>query len=162
MPQEELAVEDVVLPAPDEFWSKVDRGDDDECWEWQAAKNGEGYGYYWFEGKNFRAHRVALALSGVDVEGYCALHHCDNPSCVNPSHLYAGDKSDNARDAFERGRRELPDNEGEDHSQTSLTENDVADIRRRYENEEITQKELADEYGMERSSIGNIINGYNW
>jgi len=161
MPQE-LHASDVVLPAPDDFWSKADRTDDDECWEWQAAQNSEGYGYFWFDGQNLRAHRVALALSGVEVGGQCALHHCDNPSCVNPSHLYAGDKSDNAQDAFSRGRRELPDNSGENNSQTTLTEEDVEEIRRRYDEEDITQKELGDEYGLERSSIGNIINGYNW
>ena len=76
------------------------------CWEWQAGKTTDGYGHVRRRGKMRRAHRLAYeTFIGPAGEGY-VLHHCDNPSCCNPNHLYLGDHAQNMRDAMDRGRHD--------------------------------------------------------
>lgn len=90
------------------FWSKVDKGDDGEwgsCWLWTARTNHFGYGEFWFRKTIHKAHRVAwILVNGEIPDGLCVLHRCDNPSCVNPEHLWLGTKCDNNRDKAEKGR----------------------------------------------------------
>lgn len=93
------------------FWEKVDRSAGvDACWPWLGYINPNGYGYFRLGTRVVRAHRVALALSGIALEaGQDVLHECDNKVCCNPyspaKHLRPGTKSDNLRDAYRRGRR---------------------------------------------------------
>lgn len=90
------------------FWSKVDRRGPDECWPWTAGGNQFGRGMIRYRGKKPMATHVSLMLSGRPLRpGEWALHHCDNPSCVNPTHLFAGNQYDNMRDMVEKGRHHL-------------------------------------------------------
>jgi hypothetical protein len=75
----------------DRFWEKVDRKGDDECWEWLAGKDRNGYGdISGLHGKMIYAHRLAYELFKGDIpEGMQIDHLCRNPSCVNPNHLEA-------------------------------------------------------------------------
>jgi hypothetical protein len=83
------------------FWSRVDRSAG--CWEWQGARNGAGYGVVSRDGRDHGAHRVAWELThGPIPDGLFALHHCDNPPCVRPEHLYLGTAGDNLRDTHAR------------------------------------------------------------
>lgn len=69
------------------FWSKVDRGSDDECWEWTAS-GGHGYGIFWRGDRNIRAHRYAYEEAFGEIpDGKVLDHLCKNTLCVNPAHL---------------------------------------------------------------------------
>lgn len=76
------------------------------CWEWNRARDGNGYGAFKIYGKQYRASRVAAAFSGLLVEGdACVLHRCDNTACVRPTHLFVGSHADNAADRNAKGRQ---------------------------------------------------------
>lgn len=91
----------------DRFWEKVKQLDTDQCWEWQAAQSKKtGYGYFYSIPNEQLAHRASWILHfGSIPNELCVLHHCDNPSCVNPNHLFLGDQSDNMRDASNKHHR---------------------------------------------------------
>jgi len=142
------------------FWDKVDRGDDDECWEWQYHRDDDGYGQFGYEGRVEPAHRVVLMLRGDNPESQYVLHECDNPACVNPGHLYVGDQQDNMQDREERSDYEHP--VGEDHPRSSLSNDDVAVIKWKLEKTDMIQQQIADEYGVSREAIGEISRGATW
>lgn len=91
------------------FWARVDRSAGPEaCWPWLGASSGAGYGVVQKPGDRTQhgTHRIALVLRlGRDLApGELACHHCDNPPCCNPDHLFPGSVADNARDASAKGR----------------------------------------------------------
>ena len=109
------------------FWEKVDKNGD--CWEWTAQVDRDGYGQFWFNRESVRAHRHAHSLArGPIPDGMLICHHCDNPGCVRPSHLFMGTQGDNTRDSISKER--WTDNRGELHPNSRLTEKDVLEIRR--------------------------------
>jgi len=140
------------------FWVKVDRRGPDECWEWRAYRNRDGYGS--FSGKNRRlvgAHRVSYQLCcGADPGDLHVCHTCDNPGCVNPAHLFLGTHSDNMRDkeSKRRGRHA----KGESHWRAKLTEEDVLVIRASTD----STYALAKRYGVDPAVIGSAISGKTW
>lgn len=88
-------------PESERFWSKVLSGDG--CWEWTASKDRKGYGKF---GPTKSAHRVSYELErGPIPSGLFVCHHCDNPSCVRPSHLFLGTVQDNVDDMISKGRQ---------------------------------------------------------
>jgi hypothetical protein len=93
-------------PAIVRFWAKVEVGPSDECWVWTGSRNSWGYGYFRSSlGVTTAAHRYSAQLHLPDYsDELWVLHHCDNPPCVNPAHLYMGTVQDNCRDMVERGR----------------------------------------------------------
>ena len=85
------------------FWAKVDKSGD--CWLWTASKTKEGYGYFRFDGAMRKAHRMSWLLTNGEIpEGMLVCHTCDNPSCVNPKHLWLGTNRDNMDDMNAKGR----------------------------------------------------------
>jgi hypothetical protein len=88
------------------FWSRVDIPNREAlCWEWTAAKRRFGYGAMNIAGVQMGAHRIAWELfNGPIPDGLHACHHCDNPSCVNPSHIFLGTHADNMADRKAKGR----------------------------------------------------------
>lgn len=77
----------------------------DGCWEWCGSRVGAGYGRLIVEGQAIGAHRLAYEVFvGPIPDGLWVLHHCDNPPCVNPDHLFLGTALDNTRDMLAKGR----------------------------------------------------------
>ena len=74
------------------------------CWLWSGGVTPFGYGRLTVKNRVWLAHRLAMSLTGRDVEGWCVLHQCDTPACVNPNHLRLGTRGDNAEDAVRRKR----------------------------------------------------------
>jgi len=142
-----------VLSDVKRFWSKVDIGGPDECWEWMAVRHPFGHGKIKVDGQYEYAHRVAYSLERGALGDDLVLHKCDNPPCVNPNHLYLGDHSDNLKDAYERG--------GQERS-SKLSENQVREIKRKLQDGDTSQRELAEEYGVVRGCISNIATGRRW
>jgi hypothetical protein len=95
----------VRTPARERFWSKVNKQEGDGCWLWTGSVSSR-YGVFWWEGRRHRAHRVAWEMTHGRrfPAGMDACHTCDNPLCVRPDHIFPGTKSDNARDAYMKGR----------------------------------------------------------
>lgn len=146
----------------DRFWEKVDRGDPDECWEWKAATDNNGYGRFWFDGENRPSHQVSWEISYGDRNGEHILHTCDNKICVNPNHLYLGTPHDNLVDAYERGQKDPVMLRGEDNPRSKLTREEVQDIREKYARGESTYEQLAEEYDTVYQNIGHIVNVESW
>jgi hypothetical protein len=85
------------------FLSHIDKTGD--CWVWTGCLNAYGYGVTRINGKLYTAHRFSWFMThGPIPDGLCILHKCDNPPCVNPSHLFIGTKADNMWDKSFKGR----------------------------------------------------------
>ena len=88
------------------FWSKVNITD--TCWEWTAARHSDGYGIIARPGHGtgwLLAHRYSAMLHfGMFDRRLQVLHHCDNPPCVRPEHLFLGEHGVNMRDMVAKGR----------------------------------------------------------
>ena len=85
------------------FWSYVKKSND--CWIWLAYKDKDGYGTFRVGDKKYRAHRISYFLSRGNVPHLYVCHSCDNPSCVNPDHLWEGTNSENQLDCSKKGRK---------------------------------------------------------
>lgn len=88
------------------FWTYVRPNLLNGCWEWQGPRTRFGHGsFYWRGRHNVGAHRVAYEIENGPIPTTLFVRHrCDNPPCVNPSHLELGTHQDNMRDRNERGR----------------------------------------------------------
>lgn len=87
------------------FWSHVNIGSTEDCWEWQGAKDPNGYGRCGWRGKTMLVHRVAFLFHHGNLSPDLFIcHACDNPSCCNPNHLFSGTHSDNMKDMVSKGR----------------------------------------------------------
>ncbi|WP_176491733.1 HNH endonuclease [Curtobacterium sp. 'Ferrero'] len=95
---------DDATPLADRLRLHADIGGPDDCWEWQGARNADGYGVTKTELGNL-AHRVSYQVwVGPIPDGYFACHTCDNPPCINPRHLFTGSPADNVHDMIRKGR----------------------------------------------------------
>ena len=170
------------------FWSKVDRtsghGPEGDCWIWTASKMPAGYGRFcaskaerWWE----LAHRFSWFLvHGPIPKGVFICHRCDNPSCVNPAHLFAGSHGDNMRDMATKGRaaKRCPVDRSEGskrgyaahsekwkrgpgHHNAKLDEEKVREIRQLWADGQ-SQQSIAGEYGLSQANVSSIVRRAAW
>ena len=142
------------------FWAKVDKSGD--CWEWQGYRLPKGYGRIYAFGKSWMTHHMSLLLEGSDIpSGMIVCHHCDNPPCVNPDHLFIGTHVDNARDRDKKGRNHVYSKE-----QYRAMQKKQAKERRRFGKDDIyeirnshaSSRELGRRYGCDHTLIWQIRN----
>ncbi len=88
----------------------------------------------------------------------CLLHSCDNPPCCNVEHLRPGTRKDNRQDAIARQRTP----KGTAHHMAKFLDSDIVDIRRAYEAGAISQRALAERYGVAQTTIGKIVRRLHW
>ena len=134
------------------------------CWEWNACRDSDGYGVF----RNpigDRAHRFSALIAGMDINNKLVCHHCDNPPCVNPAHLYAGTAKDNAQDTLNRNRHARrayngprPWKLGELNHMATLTEEQIKEIK--YST--LPQRVFAEKYNIDQSTVSNIRRGHTW
>lgn len=127
------------------------------CWEWQGAKLPKGYGKTYYDGRYCLAHRVMYAVHNGPTE-LSVLHRCDNPSCVNPGHLFAGTAADNTADMIGKERDRIVSDR---HSQAKLNMQKARDIRCRHSNGE-KPANLAREFGVSPQAVHNLLAGRSW
>jgi hypothetical protein len=89
---------------PETFWKRVTKTE--SCWPWRGfAHKKTGYGRFNYLGGQYYAHRVSWLFSHGEIPiGLDVLHHCDNPPCVRPDHLFLGTQTDNNADRDAKGR----------------------------------------------------------
>jgi hypothetical protein len=125
------------------------------CWQWRAHTDKDGYGVLPGDRKNTRAHRLSYELhKGQISDGFVICHHCDNPGCVNPDHLFVGTSKDNAQDALQKGRAYV----GEKNGRSKLTKENIIEIL----SSELNGVQLAQKFGVTRSTINRVRRREAW
>lgn len=116
------------------FFAKINRDGptmpymETACWVWTGAKDKKGYGRARANGKTHLSHRLSFQISNAQIpEGRLCLHRCDNPPCVNPTHLRNGTARQNTEEMMEKGRDFHAF--GEEHPRAKLDRNKVLEMR---------------------------------
>lgn len=144
-------------PMLDRFWFNVKKTSG--CWLWTGKKIG-GYGKIRNKGVEYSAHRYSYEIhKGPIPIGLFVCHTCDNPSCVNPDHLWVGTNHENVLDSCRKGRRAAQHCEHNHHAK--LTSKQVLLIRR-LAKQGIRHKILAKRFSVSQSHISNLARGVFW
>ena len=126
-----------------------------KCWIWNAGKDKDGYGQFYDGNKNYRAHRYSWALYYGSIPcGKFICHKCDNPSCVNPDHLFLGSNQENTLDRHKKGRSAR----GEYCGMSKITDNIAIRIRESKGN----IREIAKEFGISKTTVRDIKRMRTW
>ena len=145
------------------FWAKVAVRGPDECWLWTAFVNDSGYGRFKIQGVWWRAHRVSLmlAVGRILSRSEFACHHCDNPPCVNPAHLFVGSLQDNTDDAVKKGRMYKWSGlrAGSSNPRAVLTD---ANVREILGSPSVSTAEFSERFGVSAWSIYAVRRGETW
>lgn len=147
-------------PYTERFFKYIGRKTPTGCIPWTGATT-KGYGVIG-RGRaglgNIYATRVAYEIAyGTFSDQLNVCHHCDNPLCVNPSHLFLGTQAENMKDMTVKGRRAI----GDMLPQTRLDEEKVALIKLNII-AGITHPEIANRYGISQSAVSLIALGKRW
>lgn len=146
------------------FWSNVGKRGPDDCWEWTRARMGgtHHYGQFRAGGHLYYAHRVSFELSREPIpDGRRVLHHCDNPPCCNPAHLFTGTAHDNTQDMLAKQRGGYTPHQGSANGFSKLTEEDVRQIFAMHAQGR-RQVAIAAAFGVTQANISIILKGLGW
>jgi hypothetical protein len=175
-----ITIDQITEKVKKRFWSKVSKTDG--CWEWGGDRDIDGYGkitIFRHRPKLARrtlAHRVSWMIHNGEIpNGLLVCHHCDNPPCCNPEHLFLGTPKDNSLDCVVKGRMLGPLGDtngsrthpelvarGEKHRWAILNEQQVLEIRRRYAAGGEYQKCIAKDFGIAQTTVSAIVRAVNW
>lgn len=136
---------------PDQaFWARVSKTE--TCWFWTGAKLPRGYGNFAARGSRIYAHRHSYEIHiGLVPEGQFVLHRCDEPSCVNPEHLFLGTHNDNMKDMRVK-KRGTP--------WKKLDEESVREIRHLALTTSLAA--LAARFSVSAVAIGKVVSRKSW
>jgi predicted XRE-type DNA-binding protein len=148
------------------FWAKVNkrgplskhcRG---RCWVWTASTKRRGYGAWSYllpsgKRRNITAHRFSYELKygPLPANKPKVCHHCDNPPCIRPSHLFAGTDKDNNRDRWHKGGYPT----GEKAAAAVLTQKQARKIRELYAAGNLSQQKIANKFGITQATVSAIV-----
>jgi hypothetical protein len=143
------------------FWSKVNKGKDHECWEYEEYKDKDGYGRFHLEDGPIGAHVYAWLLSRkLDKipEGKIVMHLCDNRACCNPAHIICGTHLDNMRDKVGKGRLIPP------HISAcpSLYSGEIWLVRKLLNSNKFSQATISKMFKVHQSTISHINTSDRW
>lgn len=149
------------------FFDKVHPEPMTGCWLWSGATTTMGYGVMsvgnFLDGTLIKkyAHRFSWEFHNGEMlpsSDHVVCHTCDMPCCVNPDHLFVGTRTDNNKDMARKKRSAW----GTRNPRAVLTEKTAAEVKRLLLIGDMTQQEIADEYGTSREVISAIKQGLNW
>jgi len=158
------------------FWSRVNKSDPSDCWEWTACKDGRLYGKVGFRRRVYKSHRIAYWLEHDDFDDELfVLHSCDNPPCCNPRHLFQGTQLDNVRDMHRKGRANTARGDrhkvhvhpeliqrGEENGLSKLKTSDVIEARKLHATGLYSYCELARKFMVANTVIRKAIIRTTW
>lgn len=145
------------------FWAKVYRGPETDCWIWFGCRLATGYGKMAVNGIEVGAHRLSWEIHFGEIpQGMHICHECDNPSCVNPDHIFPGTRGDNMADMARKKRNRHSNGELKRFRKNGLCAGRVHGIRRLYAATKLTTHEIAKEFGIWPTAVNAIINGRSW
>ena len=153
-----------VITRADELYEMLENHSGDDCLLWPHGLNSKGYGQVRLDGKRHLVHRLACEWAhGPAPEGkphalHAAHEVCGNRNCIARAHVRWGSREENMADRVADGTS----SKGEGNGRAKLTDAQVVEIRERYAAGGISQKALADEYGVTFSLISLIVLGKTW
>lgn len=140
-------------------WRNTESG----CWVWVGARKPTGYGNFFLNGRYEVAHRASwLIYKGEIPSGYLVCHRCDNPSCVNPDHLFLGTPKENMEDMKEKGRAKGIAAGGENHPVSKLSDGDVIKMRRMRNKSGLTLQRIADHFCVSAATVSLVCRRKIW
>ena len=145
-----------------QFWARVTITTIGKCWDWRGAGRffSKGYGRLWKNGHHWQTQRIAWFLHNRKQPGnFLVCHHCDNPRCCNPYHLFLDGQSGNICDMYQKGRG--VNNQGEHHGKAKLTNADVFQIRHLW-SLGYSQKMISSQYNIHQSAVSRLVNHQRW
>jgi len=116
-------------------------------------------------GKTFSMHRIVYAsLYGYIPKNMMVCHFCDNPSCINPEHLFLGNQKENVRDAIKKRRFTHFYKGGEEHPNVKLDWETIQWIRSNFKprSREYGTRALGRRFNVHSSTISRIVKSKRW